>query len=99
MKSFTIFKNTYKEEGSNKPDYKMMVALREGEPLTEIGGCWLKEGKTGKYFSCKLNDAYADHTKNVARKGFKLAMEEETEHVQKYEPMKEEVVDSEQPPF
>lgn len=76
MKNFAIFKNEYKKEGSTQPDYKIMVTLREGEKMTDAGGCWLKDGKSGKYFSCKLSDAFVDHTKGIARKGFTLTIDE-----------------------
>jgi hypothetical protein len=73
MKNFSIFKNTKKKEGSTQPDYKMSVKM--GEEYVDCGSCWLKDGKSGKYFSCKLNDVYVDHTKNVARKGFELTLD------------------------
>ena len=75
MKNFSIFKNTYKKEGTTQPDYKIMVSLAEGEKMSEAGACWIKEGTSGKFISCKLNDVFVDHTKGVARKGFSLAIE------------------------
>lgn len=91
MKNFSIFKNDYKKEGSKLPDYKIMVSLKEGDQMIEAGGCWLKETKTGsKFFSCKLSDVYVDHTKGVARKGFELVEDPQTETAKTY---KNETVD------
>lgn len=73
MKNFTITKNKFKKTDS-QPDYKM--SIKQDDAFIEIGSCWLKEGKNGKFFSCKLNDVYVDHVKGVARKGFDLVMEE-----------------------
>lgn len=75
MKNLTIFKNDYKKEGDNKPDYKIMVAINTGDKLTEAGACWIKESNGKKYMSCKLNDAYADHTTGKSRKGFTLTLD------------------------
>lgn len=73
MKNFSIFKNTHKKEGSTAPDYKMSVKI--GEEFVECGACWLKDGKSGKYFSCKLSDLYVDKEKGTARQGFDLVAE------------------------
>ena len=98
MKNFTITKNKFKKEGSKAPDYKMSIKLENG--FTEIGGCWLKDAKDGqKYFSCKLNDAYADHVKGVACQGFKL-IQEGSEITHNMPPMVDkETVDESQIPF
>ena len=72
MKNFSIFKNDYKKEGEKTPDYKIMVSGKEGEKMVEAGGCWLKDGKNSKYFSCKLNDEYVDNAKGFHRKGFTI---------------------------
>lgn len=41
--NFVVFKNTYKEEGDNKPDYKIMAAIKKDEgydtPSKESDGC------------------------------------------------------------
>lgn len=50
MEHFTIFKNSYKEEGSNQPDYT--VSVKEGDSFKTWGACWIKDGAKGKYFSC-----------------------------------------------
>ena len=56
--NFSIFKNTYKEEGSNQPDYTCSVYDSETKKSTKIGGGWIKEGKNGKYISVSLDDEY-----------------------------------------
>jgi len=99
-KTFSIFKNTYKKEGEKTPDYKIMISKGEGEKFEEAGGCWIREGKNGKFFSCKLNDIYVDHTKNLARKGFALTLESALDSDEKpeiREPKQEVVVDDEIP--
>lgn len=93
-KNFSIFKNTHKKEGSTAPDYKMSMKI--GEEYIEIGACWLKEGKSGKFFSCKLSDVYVDHTKGVARKGF--VINEEPSNGKDMPKMVEEV-DTQEIPF
>jgi len=50
MENFVIVKNLDKKEGSKQPDYK--IRFKEGDEWKEFGGCWLKEGSKGKYFSC-----------------------------------------------
>ena len=84
IKSFSIFKNTKKAEGSKQPDYKLSAKI--GDEYVEIGGGWIKDGKSGKFISVKLSDAWADHTKGTARKGFCLLQEDETEIVKTYKP-------------
>lgn len=82
MKNFLIFKNNHKQN-EKQPDYKIM-ASNEGEDLKEMGGCWLKDGKNGKYFSCRLNATYADHTSGVKRTGYSLVADKQTETVENY---------------
>jgi hypothetical protein len=54
-KNFNIF--MVKEKKNDKsPDYN--VTVKVGEKYVNIGGCWLKDGKGGKYFSCKLSDGF-----------------------------------------
>lgn len=96
-KNFSIFKNTHKKEGSTQPDYK--ISMKVGEEYVEIGAGWIKDGKSGKYISCKLSDSYADHTKGVARKGFQLVMEGQTETVKEYAPMVEPEESESEIPF
>lgn len=66
IKSFAIFKNSHKEK-DGQPDYK--ISAKIGEEFVEIGGAWIKEGKNGKFFSCKLSAPYKE------RKGYKLVEE------------------------
>ncbi len=54
---FSIFKNTRKEK-ETQPDYTLSAKI--GEQFIEIGSAWLKEGKTGKYFSVSLKKPYQD---------------------------------------
>lgn len=63
MKNFTIFKVTEKKH-EKAPDYS--ISTKVDDKYITIGGCWLKEGKSGKFFSCKLSDTYQD------RAGFSL---------------------------
>lgn len=44
----SIFKNTHKEIGDNKPDYKGEGMDTEGNPVEFA--LWVKEGKDGKKF-------------------------------------------------
>lgn len=82
MKNFTITKNKFKKN-EKQPDYR--ISINEDNGWVEIGGAWLKEDKQGnKYFSCRLNSAYVDHTSNVARPGFHLERDPKTETVEKY---------------
>lgn len=48
----SFFKNSYKEEGSNQPDWKGKIN-HEGE-LIEFAG-WIKDGKKGKYISLSVD--------------------------------------------
>lgn len=64
--NFSIFKNTYKEEGSNQPDYTCSVYDKETNKSTKIGGGWIKEGKNGKFISVSLDDEYKPAPKNDA---------------------------------
>lgn len=63
IKQFAIFKAKEKKN-EKSPDYN--ISVKVGEKYLNVGGCWLKEGKGGKYFSCKLSDGYQD------RKGFSI---------------------------
>lgn len=73
IKNFAIFKA--KEKKSDKaPDYT--ISIKVGEHYITAGACWLKEGKAGKYFSCKLSDGYT--TKDGKQtKGFVIEQEKE----------------------
>lgn len=77
MKYFNIFKNDKKVQGDTQPDYNISVNIGTKEQPVNMnaGGCWLKEGTKGKYFSCKLSDLYVDQTTKTARPGFDLIQE------------------------
>lgn len=85
MKNFNLQKNEKKND--KQPDYRMSANIgdKDNANFVDCGACWIKQDKNGKNFlSCKLADAYADHTKGTARKGFELVMEGETEIVKEY---------------
>jgi len=86
MKYFNLQKNKYKKTDT-MPDYKISVNVGTDESnYVEAGACWIKKDKSGGTFlSCKLSDAYVDHTKGVARKGFELVMEGQTEEAESYQ--------------
>lgn len=63
INNFSIFKNEKKQK-ANEPDYS--ISAKIGEKYTNIGGCWIKEGKSGKYISCQLSKQYKD------RSGFQI---------------------------
>ena len=97
MKFFNLQKNNKKND--KQPDYRISVNIgdKDKSDYVEAGACWIKQNSKGQNFlSCKLADAYADHTKNVARKGFELVMEGQTEIVEKYEDSPKEALDAEE---
>ncbi len=101
MKNFNLQKNKYKKEGSTMPDYKISANIGEKDNanFVEAGACWIKKDKTGNTFlSCQLSDAYVDHTKNIARKGFELVMEKSNGNDMPDMP-EVSADDSAQPPF
>lgn len=51
--SFIIKKNKSKNK-DNQPDYKIIIKDTQ-ENWQDIGGCWVKEGKDEKFFSCLLS--------------------------------------------
>lgn len=56
---FSIFKNKYKKENSNEPDYTISQKTSDGK-FAKIGAGWVKDTKTGeKYISCTLNEPQA----------------------------------------
>lgn len=56
-KVFAIFKNNDKKN-EKSPDYN--ISFKVNDKYTNIGGCWVKEGKSGKFFSCKLSNGYKE---------------------------------------
>ena len=87
MKNFSIFKKDNKGD-EKRPTHS--ISAKIGEDYVEVGACWTKDGKNGKFLSCKLQDAYVDHTKNIARKGFALIQEGQTDVVKEYNEMTED---------
>lgn len=53
MNSFIISRNNHKTN-DKQPDYR--ISVKHNDNWLTVGGAWLKEGKNGKYFSCKLQD-------------------------------------------
>ena len=97
MKFFNLQKNKYKKEGSTMPDYKISAKVGD-DAFVEIGAGWIKKDKAGNTFlSCKLSDAYVDHTKNTARKGFSLVEDGQTETAKNYEQTQKEDFDINNP--
>lgn len=73
IKNFSIFKNK-PSENETAPTHT--ISAKIGEEYVNVGACWTKEGKRGKFLSCKLQDPYKDHTDNTkSRKGFAIAEE------------------------
>ena len=56
-KIFAIFKNNDKKN-ENHPDYN--ISFKVNDKYINIGGCWIREGKSGKFFSCKLSNGYKE---------------------------------------
>lgn len=70
IRNFAIFKNNDKKS-DKQPDYT--ISVKVGEKYVTAGGAWLKEGKSGKFFSCKLSETYKE------RMGFFVGVEEAKE--------------------
>ena len=85
IRNFAIFKNNEKKN-DKQPDYT--ISVKVGEKYVTAGGAWLKEGKTGKFFSCKLSESYQD------RPGFYI----EVDGV-KTEEKPEQIIDMNSVPF
>ena len=62
-KVFAIFK-AQEKKNDKSPDYN--ISMKIGDKYENIGGCWIKEGKSGKFFSCKLSEPYQQ------RKGYEI---------------------------
>ena len=77
IKSFSIFKS----KPSNNPkapshNISANVGTKENPEYINIGACWTKEGNSGKFLSCKLQDGWKDHTDNSkTRVGFAIVDE------------------------
>lgn len=68
IKDFAIFKNEKKEKPTH-PDYT--ISAKVDDKFIRIGSVWLKQGKTGLFFSCTLDKPYND------RKGWQLVSYED----------------------
>jgi len=84
IKYFSLFKNDKKKE--TQPDYK--ISVKVGDVYMDAGAGWVKDGKKGKYLSCKLNDEFhlTVHTKP-------MTPEQEVEEHEKEVPPAEYEVD------
>lgn len=73
IKNFSIFKN---KPSDNEKLPTHSISAKIGEEYVNIGACWTKEGKGGKFLSCKLQDVYVDHTdRTKTKKGFAIVDE------------------------
>lgn len=73
IKNFSIFKNKA-SENEKLPTHS--ISAKIGEEYVTIGACWTKEGKGGKYLSCKLQDVYVDkNDRTKTKKGYAIADE------------------------
>ena len=73
IKHFSIFKN---KEVKNDKMPTHSISTKIGEEFVNIGACWTKDSKGGKYLSCKLQDVYVDHTdRTKIKKGFAIVEE------------------------
>lgn len=70
IKNFNIFK--LKEQKNDKsPTHS--ISAKIGEEYINIGVCWTKENASGKFLSCKLQDAWVDgKDRTKTRKGFTI---------------------------
>lgn len=58
IKNFACFKVGEKKNDS-QPDYRLSAKV--GDDYVDIGAGWVKEGKSGKFISFKLSDAYKEN--------------------------------------
>lgn len=77
IKNFSIFKA---KQSDNPKLPTHVISTKIGEEYVNIGGCWTKDGKSGKYLSCKLADAWVDSKDNTkSRKSYVIVAEEDIE--------------------
>lgn len=62
MDNFLIFKNLKKAEGSQQPDYNVMV--NEDGKWVSWGAGWVKDGKNGKFISVRKSKPRPDMNSN-----------------------------------
>lgn len=79
IKNFSIFKQ------DNKGNEKMPthgISTKIGDEYVTIGACWTKDSKTGKYLSCKLQDAWVNTQDNTkGRKSYIISEEKEVYYI------------------
>lgn len=97
IKNFIIHKNE-KKNNEKSPDYNLSARVgtaEQGEWLN-LGACWVKEGKKGKFISCKLADVWVNaNDRSKSRKGFFIGCED----VVSTKPVSEETVDRDCVPY
>lgn len=77
IKNFSIFKNK-PSENDKLPTHNISanIGTKEKPEYVNIGACWTKDGASGKFLSCKLQDVYVDHNdRTKTKKGFAIADE------------------------
>lgn len=63
------------KKGATQPDYR--ISFKTKDTYVEGGACWIKKDKKGNSFlSCKLGDAYKDHTDpKKSRQGYHIEID------------------------
>lgn len=72
-KNFSIFK-AKPSDNEKAPTHN--ISCKIGEEYVNIGACWKKDGKSGAFLSCKLQDSWVDHSdRTKTKKGYAIADE------------------------
>ena len=75
IKSFSIFKNK-PSDNEKVPTHSLSAKI--GDSYVNIGSCWTKDGKNGKFLSAQLAKVYVDHSNNTkSRKAVVMCFEED----------------------
>ena len=75
IKNFSVFK---KKPTDNEKLPTHSLSAKIGNEYVDIGSCWTKEGKAGKYLSAQLAKAWVDHTDmSKSRKALVIVFEED----------------------
>lgn len=77
IKSFSVFKRKEVEEG--KPTHS--ISTKIGEEYVDIGACWTKDSKNGKYLSGALQNTWVKNDGSVGRKSFVIVEEQELDNL------------------